>query len=346
MSALSSLGTDVVPGTPLADRWRVAGTVGRVPGGLLVNALDERLRRRVRVLVAPVWDARRAALADPMLPVPLATESVAPGPAAGATLVAYPFWEGAPLALPDRPVADAPALRAWSERCCTVLELLERLHGATGRAHGHLSVHSFWRLPDGRLVLLDVATEAAPDPRFAYPDDDATDPRADIYAAAALFHALATGGLPVGDATSAPVAHRLLRSPPSEALPAPVFDVLRTALQKQPHHRFASAARMRAALRQAVDASEGRPVDPRTAPERVPVSYRLAPAPSSEPPTLERTLEPEVGTVAPARGRRHARPRPPESMVSSALVLVGGALLSLVAWTGLAGLVVAIAHAW
>lgn len=312
----------VAPGELLCDRFRVAGVAAAVPGGVLVNALDERLRRRVRLLVADGLDPARSGLDHPLLPAPLAV-----GSDAGRAVVAWPFWDGAPLELPKRPLADEREVRAFVQRAVSVLELLAEVH-RTGRAHGHLSLASFWRATDGRWWMLDAATHAAPDARFAYPDDDPTDPRADLYAFAAISWAVAAGTLPFGSGEGAPVAHRLFKLPETTALPAPVLDVLRTALQKSPHHRFSSAGRMIAAFQQALAALDGQAPDPREAPERVPAAWR---AEGPEP-----TLEP-----APVRARA-VPSREPHGW--SVLFLAALAFLSLFAWTGLAGLVVAIGH--
>jgi hypothetical protein len=311
---------EIAPGELLCARWRVAGTVGRVPGAVLLNALDERLRRRVRVLVPEHLDAARAGLEHPALPAPLAVER-----SGGRTHVAFPFWDGDLLALPKRPLADEREVRGFVHRAIGVLELLGELHHG-GRAHGHLSLSSFWRTPDGTWLMLDAATTAAPDVRFAHPDDDPTDPRADLYAFAALLFAAATGTLPFGSGEGAAVAHRLFRLPETAVLPAPVLDVLRTALQKSPHHRFSSAGRMIAAFQQALAALDGQAPDPREAPERVPVSWSV---PGAEP-----TMEP-----APVRVRRVREPRG-----WAVLGLASLAFLSLFAWAGLAGLVVAARH--
>jgi hypothetical protein len=316
----SAGGASPSPGTLLAGRWRVAGAAGRVPGGWLVNALDERLRRRVRVLVADLPGAVDAGPAHPLIPAPLATED-----ADGRALVAYPFWEGDLLALPHRPLADDRELRALVARATAVLELLDQRHRATGRAHGHLSLSSFWRAPDGRWWMLDASTRGAPDPRFAHPDDDPADPRSDLYAFAAVLYAVATGALPFGAGDGAAVAHRLLRPPESPALPGPIAEVLRTALQRSPHHRFSSARRMIAAFQQAMDALDGLAPDPREAPERVPVGGRSGPEPTLEPP--------------PVRARAALRR---EADGWSLVFVAGLSALSLAAWAGLAGLVVAL----
>jgi hypothetical protein len=316
---------EVVPGQLLAGRWRVAGVAGAVPGGSLVNALDERLRRRVRVLVTTSPEPARAGLVHPLLPVPLATESDG-----ARTFVAWPFWDGDQLGLPTRPLGDTREVHTFVARAIVVLELLDLVHQTTGRAHGHLSLSSFWRCADGRWWMVDAAVLGAPDPRFAYPDDDPTDPRSDLYAFAAVLHAVATGSLPFGTGDGAPIAHRVLRPPATEALPAPIVEVLRTALQKAPHHRFASAGRMIAALQQALAAVDGDAFDPRDAPERVPVGWRMG---SPEP-----TLEP----APPRNAGRALQDRRRERAPWSVLALSSLAFLSLFAWLGLAGLCLAL----
>lgn len=307
------------PGALLAGRWRVAGTVGEVPGGALLNAVDERLRKRVRLVVVP--GAFRPVAAHPALPRPLDEATVLGHAGAAVALAAFPFWDGAPLALPNRPLADDREVRAFVARAVRTLDVLDHLHRSWGRAHGHLSLSSFWRTPDGAWTLLDAGTVGPPDPRFSSPDDDPGDPRSDLYALAAVLYATATGSLPFGSGEGAPVAHRLLPPPVTDALPAPVLDVLRTALQKAPHHRFSSAGRMRAAFQQALGALDGAAADALDAPERVPVAWS------------EATLEPPPV-------RRAVRRREPGG--SSLLAFAALAFLSAFAWLGLAGLFLAL----
>ncbi len=299
----------VAPGDLLAGRWRVAGIAAAFGGAVLVNALDERLRKRVRVLVG---DAVGRGFVHPMLPTPLAVEADGHH-----TCVAFAWWEGAPLELPARPLRTQAEVAAWTRRIVAVLGLLERIHEETGRAHGHLSTGSFWSAANEGLVMVDLLAAAEPDARFQPAEADPADPRTDLYALAGLFFALATGELPFGVGAHAVVAHRLMRPPDTEALPAPLLDVLRTALQKQPHHRFASAGRMKAAFEQAQAELDGRPLDALRAPERVPLPGR-----TPEPPAgLRRRLR---------AGARRASGAP--------RVLALGAVAAVVGW----GLVLAV----
>ncbi len=312
----------VAPGELLARRWRVAGVAAELPGGVLVNAVDDQLRKRVRVLVV---DGPVAALPPHAgLAAPLAVEH-----APGRTFVAFPFWDGAPLTLPERPIGPG-AVRAFVAHAIGVLEVLEHVHRATGRAHGHLTLASFWRAPDGAWTLFDAGVPAEVDVRFSHPDDDPADPRSDVYALAAILHAIATGTVPFGTGDGAPIAHRVLRPSETDVLPLPVLEVLRTALQKAPHHRFSSAGRAIAAFQQALDALDGHASDPLHAPERVPVG--------------DATLEPTPPRlVAPSwlSGRRSGRREPGGSSV---LALAALGFLSVAAWTGLVGLCVAAAR--
>ena len=356
----------VTPGTLIEGRFRVASVATRRDGATsppeVCNALDERSRQRVRLRFgAGRPDVRVLEAKHPLLPT-----AVAAGPWSGGAWVATRWFDGEPLSLPEAPMVGAEAVHLWADALAEVLDLLDRLHRLQGRAHGSIGQRSFWVGDDGRLRVMDAA---APDvglradaPLWSAPERAAgptTDPRADLYAVAAVFYGLATGRPPFGhDPAEARAGHRALRLPDHDALPPEIVSVLRTAMEKQPHHRFSSAERMRAALAKAVADWDSRstevlppsspspaPSPVRTvAPERIPPVPYLADQEATEVVPVEEesaswdgTMEPAPRRIVEPRGRRASTAVDP--LVP--LVVVGGAgvALSLVAWAGLLALI-------
>jgi serine/threonine-protein kinase len=92
----------------------------------------------------------------------------------------------------------------------------------------------------------------------------AVDHRADLFSTACILHELLYSARPFPGATEAEVMQRLLLEPPvipaAHTIPPAVLQVLRRGLAKTPEERFASAAEMDAALREAM-AQPGTPAD-------------------------------------------------------------------------------------
>lgn len=111
-------------------------------------------------------------------------------------------------------------------------------------------------------------------PGFMSPErirGEAPDERSDLYSLAASLYALAVGQPPWGvELAQAWRGHLELPPPPSKHIPEPLFDVLRTALEKDPALRFAHAREMKAALAAVV------PMVERPAPEAGPMGQREA----------------------------------------------------------------------
>ena len=111
-----------------------------------------------------------------------------------------------------------------------------------------------------------------------------TSPAVDRYALAVVAFELLTGSRPYqsGSATAEAAAHVNAPVPSAAALnpelPREIDDVLRLGLAKDPDDRFASAAELVAALREALDAAAGRTVISRAAmPARSPARRRRLP---------------------------------------------------------------------
>lgn len=251
------------PGTVVDGRYRLASIVARNGNDTVYSALDERSRQRVRLRVtAHAPDPALCKLSHPSIPKVLHSGRVGRW-----HYVALEWFDGEAVELPTLGVPDRARIRSWATVAMDVLDALEHAHRTAGRAHGDLGLHSLWDGRDGRLRIVDfsgpdgpLSAEAVP---YASPErlrGLPRDARSDLYSFACVMYALATGSPPFGlDPIDARSGHLLRRMPEAPGrlgqrtvsgpvLPEPFLAVLRTAMDKQPHHRFASAARMRAAV--------------------------------------------------------------------------------------------------
>ncbi|MEQ1565642.1 MAG: OmpA family protein [Myxococcota bacterium] len=259
------------PGSVVDGRYRLASVASAAGAGVVYNALDERSRQRVRIRVTPhAPDPALVRLHHSAIPRVLDS-----GRVGRAWFCALEWFDGEAMELPSAPIgADPSHVRAWADRAMHLLDALVHVHQHAGRAHGDLGLHSLWVGRDGSARLIDVAAPDGPlEPGavpYASPErlrGGPREPASDLYALAAVLYAHAYGSPPFGsDPVHARSGH-LLREPPDAPagvtpLPVPFVAVLRTALDKQPVHRFGSAARMREALRAAIDLVEvGRPIE-------------------------------------------------------------------------------------
>jgi outer membrane protein OmpA-like peptidoglycan-associated protein len=245
-------------GTVIDGRYRLASAVVRHPTDAIYTALDERSRQRVRVRVTRQEpDSTLLALRHPGIPLVLAH-----GRVQAWHYVVTEWFDGSPLELPSAGHSrmDLPRQRAWATLAMDMLDVLEHIHRSAARPHGNLSLSSFWEGRDGRLRLIDLSAPdgalGSEDVPYASPErlrGMPRDERSDVYQAACVLHALAFGTPPYGlDVVEARSGHLLSRVPDWPActpvLTPSLFAVLRTALEKQPHHRFAGAVGMRAAF--------------------------------------------------------------------------------------------------
>jgi outer membrane protein OmpA-like peptidoglycan-associated protein len=256
-------------GTIIDGRYRLASAVVRHATDAIYTALDERSRQRVRVRITRQEpDSTLLALSHPALPAVLAH-----GRVQSWHYVVTEWFDGSPLELPAEPPGpfapmDLARQRAWAVLAMDMLDALEHVHRLSARPHGNLSLASFWEGNDGRLRLIDLSAPdgalgaegvpyASPERLRGMPRDE----RSDVYQAACVLYALAFGTPPYGlDLVEARSGHLLSRLPDGPQdhegqghrgqgrLTPSLFAVLRTALEKQPHHRFAGPVGMRAAF--------------------------------------------------------------------------------------------------
>jgi serine/threonine-protein kinase len=129
---------------------------------------------------------------------------------------------------------------------------------------------------------------------------DPVDPRSDLFSTGAVLYEMLCGDQPFAGKHYAEVMHKLLHDAPPDltarapAIPPALKAVVDRALAKQPEDRFASAADMAAALRQALGAPGGVPAADAT------IFAPRAPAPDkANPPTLGASL---IGQIIGAEG--------------------------------------------
>jgi tRNA A-37 threonylcarbamoyl transferase component Bud32 len=94
--------------------------------------------------------------------------------------------------------------------------------------------------------------------RFMAPEQvraQALDRRVDVWAVGVCLHELATGKLPFDSESDVDVVRRLISDeppPPFDGIPAPVAEILRHSLVRDPDERFATASAMRRAIENAM----------------------------------------------------------------------------------------------
>jgi predicted Ser/Thr protein kinase len=242
--------------------YRVIREIGRGGMGVVYEAEDRRLRRRVALKALP-----REFTSDPSRRERLAREARAAASLSHpgiATVFAFEELEGERLVVSE--LVRGTSLREEIARGPLPLPLVRdtaaALADALGEAHRRGIIHrdlkpeNVLRREDGQVKILDFGIARVPatvdsltrlteegirlgTPGYMAPEQlrgETADHRADIYALGVLIHEMATGTLPSGVASD---------------LPPPLDEVVRRCLQPRAADRFASAAEVAAALRAA-----------------------------------------------------------------------------------------------
>jgi serine/threonine-protein kinase len=224
--------------------------VGSGPSGLVYEAFDPRLGRRVAIKTfrldglepeaAANFEQRlragtRAAAALQHPNVVAVSDCDRHGPTAS---LAMEFIEGENLAQHLARVGKLPALQA--------LALVAQLLSALEAAHAHGLVHG--RIEPEQLLV--SRTGQLKVTGFGVPQPAGSDIRGDLFSAAVIAYHLLTGALPLPRPDAgAPVAPHVLRPD----LPPALDGVFERALAKDPASRYQSADEFFAALRTAFD---------------------------------------------------------------------------------------------
>lgn len=336
----------IAPGSLVAGRFRLATPVARSEDAWIVNGLDERSRRRVRLrFSATPPDAARLAVRHPSLPTVLGHGSEGPDHGVARHWVATDWFDGRPLPLGGSP-GDASRTRRRTVviGILGLLDALERLHADAG-IHGALSRASLWLGDDGRLRVVDAtAPPAAPagGATWATPEglrDLARTEQTDIYAVGSLLVGWLSGRPPFGTDAAAARAGHLMRPLPDLAPPdPPLRDVVARAMHKRPEERYPDVRAFHDALEAALREVEpvavplsGAATFPVGAPASEIVSEDAPRMPIAPPPSLDEPFEPS---------ERVAELTNPRLAVAGALVVAGMAGLALAAILSAVGLAV------
>lgn len=273
----------LAPGTIVHGRYQILRQVGRGGMGAVYEATDSRLRCRVALKEMRVQGPEAAAafeheahllasLRHPVLPAVIDHFVDDAGQFLVMQFIAGEDLETG-LRKRDRPFALADVL-PWLE---SLLGALEYLHSQQPPVvHRDIKPANLKLTPDGQIVLLDfglakgaVGTEettAAPSvmgytPRYSpleQIDGTGTDARSDIYALGATFYHLLTGVAPRNALARASALMSREPDPMVDAhlscaaVPPAVAAVLQKTLALARGQRYASAAALRADIRQAV----------------------------------------------------------------------------------------------
>lgn len=316
MSARPLLGDPAQPLLQRLGKYEIVGVLGQGAMGIVYNAIDPHIHRRVAV------KAVRAPLLGPgahdlMAAQRFKTEAQAAGRLNHPNIVSvFEYGESGE----DRFIAmeyvhgvSLLELTANGRRLplddvnSLMMQLLDALECAheQGVWHRDIKPANLLVTPDGRLKVTDfgIARIEASDltqpssvlgsPGYMAPErytGEAPDCRVDIFSCGALYYELLTGTQPFRGSSSQVMYQVLHDTPPGpstlaiEHAPPERFNaIVARALARRPEHRYASAAQMRAALLEAA----GRPIAP-----HVSLATMMAPQPSAE----------EVATVLLPRG--------------------------------------------
>ncbi len=326
MSARPLLGDPAQPLLQRLGKYEIVGVLGQGAMGIVYNAIDPHIHRRVAV------KAIRAPLLAPgaqdlMAAQRFKTEAQAAGRLCHPNIVSvFEYGESGE----DRFIAmeyvhgvSLLQLTAQGRRLpiddvnSLMMQLLDALECAhdQGVWHRDIKPANLLVTPDGRLKVTDfgIARIAASDltqpssvlgsPGYMAPErytGEAPDCRVDIFSCGVLFYELLTGTQPFRGSSSSQVMYQVLHdTPPGPSTlaidhpPPERFNaIVARALARRPEDRYASAAQMRAALLEVA----GRPIAPHLS-----LATMMAPRPSADEEATVRVTR-ALPSVAPATG--------------------------------------------
>jgi eukaryotic-like serine/threonine-protein kinase len=265
-----------VIGHVLADRYELGPVIGQGGMARVHQGLDRQLGRRVAIKVlAPPFDRdgefverfRREARAAAGLSHPNIVAVFDSGSDDGTHFIVTELVEGETLANRLRrdgpmPPADAVAV------AIDIARALAAAH-ARGLIHRDIKPGNVMLLPDGRVKVVDfgIARAAGSDTltntgvvlgstAYLSPEQaggQPVDERADLYSLGCVLYEMLTGHAPFRADTPIATMYRHVNEdarPPSTIAPVQreVEEVVLRCLEKDPKHRFASAAELEAAL--------------------------------------------------------------------------------------------------
>jgi eukaryotic-like serine/threonine-protein kinase len=267
------------PGQVLAQKYRIIRELGRGGMGIVYEAEDLSLRRKVALKFLPPGltadtDARERFVHEAQAASGLDHPNICTiheiGEAeAGGLFIAMACYEGESLKekLGRGPLSPSQAVQI-------ALDIAEGL----AKAHEHHIVHrdikpgNVMITADGTAKILDfglaklagevrltiqgttMGTVAYMSPEQARGDD--VDERTDVWSLGIVLYEMATGELPFGLEKEQAVLHSILHEAPrpvkelNRGYPAEFFRIIEKALAKDPARRFLSAAEMAASLRE------------------------------------------------------------------------------------------------
>lgn len=300
------LGDPAQPLLPRLGKYEIVGVLGQGAMGIVYNAIDPHIHRRVAVkaIRSPLL---RPGAHDLMAAQRFKTEAQAAGRLCHPNIVSvFEYGESGE----DRFIAmeyvhgvSLLDLTAQERRLplddvnSLMMQLLDALECAheQGVWHRDIKPANLLVTPDGRLKVTDfgIARIEASDltqpssvlgsPGYMAPErytGDTPDCRVDIFSCGALFYELLTGTRPFRGSSSQIMYQVLHDTPPGPSTlaidhpPPERFNaVVARALARRPEDRYTSAAQMRAALLEVA----GRPIAP-----HVSLATMMAPRPSAE----------------------------------------------------------------
>jgi eukaryotic-like serine/threonine-protein kinase len=306
MSARPLLGDPAQPSLQRLGKYEIVGVLGQGAMGIVYNAIDPHIHRRVAVktIRSPLL---RPGADDLMAAQRFKTEAQAAGRLCHPNIVSvFEYGECGE----DRFIAmefvhgvSLLELTAQGRRLplddvnSLMLQLLDALECAheQGVWHRDIKPANLLVTPDGRLKVTDfgIARIEASDltqpssvlgsPGYMAPErytGEAPDCRVDIFSCGVLFYELLTGTRPFRGSSSQMMYQVLHETPPGpstlaiEQPPPERFNaIVARALARRPDDRYASAAQMRAALLEVA----GRPIAP-----HVSLATMMVPRPSAE----------------------------------------------------------------